>query len=247
MKIRPWRLAATMALAVCLLATPPAQAASAWDVATLHKERPAWEGFGVGTMVQYRVTTTRGARGTEDTSADSQSTEVKETLRKMTATSFEIAKARKTATGWMPATTYSISRRKVAPKIVIKADGIEKIRVGETEYPCRKLNVTTTRVSAEGEETVETSTLWEHEEHGILKSESKRERPTIVTVTKLTVRRRVGTQELTCRAFRIQSGQQSGTYLLCPQVPGRLVESSLEFESGGSRRIDKVLVAFVKK
>ncbi len=236
---RPWAL--LVALSVILLAAPATHAENAWDVATVHKARPAWEGFGVGTMVHYRVTTTRG---TEGTSADSQSTEVKETLRKVTATAFEISKMRKSAAGWDPATTDSKSRKVSAATHKIVPDGIEKIRVGETDYPCRKLNVTTTRVGAES---IETSTLWEHEQHGILKSEFKRERTTTVVVTQLSVRRRIGTRELTCRAFRLESGQQSGTWLLCPEVPGRLVESSLKFEAGGSRRIDKVLLAFEKK
>lgn len=236
--------AALVAMFVLLLGVSPAQAAGPYDVATLHEERPAWEGFGVGTMVQYRVTTTRG---TDGGSVDSQSTEVKETLLKITDTAFEISKAHKAGADWSPATTYSLQRRRAAPKRKIDEDGTEKIRVDGRDFTCRKLVVTTTRPGADGEVGVETATLWEHAEHGILKSEFKRERTTTILVTKLSVRRRVGSRELTCRAFRVQSGRQSGTWLLCPDVPGRLVESRLKFEAGGSRRIEKVLVAFEKK
>ena len=229
---------------VLLLGGSPAQAAGPYDVATLHEDRPTWEGFGVGTMVQYRVTTTRG---TDGGSVDSQSTEVKETLLKITDTAFEISKAHKATKDWSPATTYSLPRRTTAPKRKLDEGGTEKIRVDGKDYDCRKLLVTTTTPGADGEPSVETATLWEHAEHGILKSEFKRERTTTILVTKLSVRRRIGSRELSCRAFRVESGRQSGTWLLCPDVPGRLVESRLKFEAGGSRRIEKVLVAFEKK
>ena len=143
----PARRAAVVTLFAILFGAGPAQAANAWDVATLHEDRPAWEGFGVGTMVHYRVTTTRGEEGD---SATSQSTEVKELLRAVTETAFEITKTRKAAGGWLPGTTYSMPRRATRPKREITPAGTEKIRVGDTDYTCKKLEVATTRPGADG-------------------------------------------------------------------------------------------------
>ncbi len=174
------RLFASLAFAATTLV---ATAALAGDAAT----RLPWDGFGVGSYVHLRSTTTMSVEGVPP-----QTSESKQTLVKVTDEAFTIKQETKVGEDWM-GSEMPFPRKATGTPTDVQGPkpeelGDENVSVDGKDYACKKV-----RYTAMGA----TTTTWTHATEGVLKSETKAAgTESTMTVTKLSTKVKAGDKEV---------------------------------------------------
>lgn len=223
--------ASAAALAPCL--------ALAGDAAV----RLPWDGFAVGSYVHMRSTTTMSVEG-----APPQTSEMKQTLVKVTDEAYTIKYETKVGEEWM-GSELAYPRKATGAAAEVQAPkpeelGDENVAVDGKDYPCKKV-----RFTAQGM----TTTTWTHATEGVLKTETKgpgTESSTVVT--KLSTKLKVATKELDVReTLRVSKGAGGETKVTdwdSKSVPGGTVRSETATEMGGMKTtIVTEVIAFEAK
>jgi hypothetical protein len=217
------RRLAPFALVVSALAAAPALAGEA-------PVRMPWDGFGVGSFVHARTTTTSSVEGVPP-----QTSETKQTLVKITDEAYTIQFETKVGEEWM-GTEMPWPRKATGAVAAVEPPkpeelGDEDVTVDGKAYACKK-----TRIVAQGM----TSTTWIHATEGMLKSETKGPgTESSVVVTKLAAKVKVAGKELEVREqVTVTKGPGTAsttTDWLSKVVPGGLVRSEAVSELGGMK------------
>lgn len=221
--------------------------------------RSPWEGFGVGSYVQFR--STMKIEGVGKTIPDDV-TETRETVVKVTEDAHTIRHEKKTAAGWTKTGEVDVPRKSPKPDADVPQPevedlGTEKLTVEGKAIECIKVR---TRYGDT------TSTTWFTKAHGVLKYESENGagggRTTDVrTVTALAVKATFAGKEIVCRETKLFTRMDgigmparppgkgtTGVELESDAVPGRKVRLETSGK-GGPVSVTSVreLVAFEAK
>lgn len=217
------RLFAPLAFAATALV---ATVAAAGDVAT----RLPWDGFGVGSFVHTRSTTTMSVEGVPP-----QTSEAKQTLVKVTDEAFTIKQETKIGEEWM-ATEMPFPRKATGTPTDVQAPkpeelGDENVAVEGKDYACKKVRFTAMGM---------TTTTWTHATEGVLKSETKGAgTETSMTVTKLSFKAKAGDKEVDAREMvmltKAGGAETKVTSWDSKAVPGGAVRSEMVSEMGGMK------------
>jgi len=229
---------------------------------TVIEQKSAWAGHGVGSLVHRKSTQT--------TPMGKMVTEDKRTLVKITDTDYELKVESKTMVGW----SKSVVREPKVTKVEVSADksedaGEETLTIAGKAYPCKKKKTKDVgalipgmpkppggRPGAPGAGLTGAGTVWLHAKLGMLKSEMTSSMmgqsvKITMTVTKLSVSKKVGETTIDCREMTMTNSMMPGgniVTLTSPLVPGGTVRSEMSMSQGGMNmsRIEE-LVAWVKK
>jgi hypothetical protein len=208
----------------------PAVAVLALAAAARAGEAPKspWHGFGPGSTVHRKMTTTTTMGGM---AMPPQVIETRDTL--VSQTDAEVVVKSEQKMGEMPwqsqETKIPLGQGALTGVEAPKEEdlGKDKVTVEGKEYEVAKKRVVTP---------VGTNVFWIHEKHGLLKSEGTVPGggKTVVSVTRLAVPVKVGERTLTCRETRTtSSGAAQGmdmdsTMLTSEEVPGGLVRMEMK-------------------
>lgn len=230
------RLFASLAFAATTLV---ATAALAGDAAT----RLPWDGFGVGSYVHLRSTTTMSVEGVPP-----QTSESKQTLVKVTDEAFTIKQETKVGDDWM-GSEMPFPRKATGTPTDVQGPkpeelGDENVSVDGKDYACKKV-----RYTAMGA----TTTTWTHATEGVLKSETKAAgTESTMTVTKLSTKVKAGDKEVEAREMvmltKAGGAETKVTSLDSKAVPGGAVRSEMISDMGGMKTtIVTEVIAFEAK
>ena len=203
-----------------------ASVAAAGDAAT----RLPWDGFGVGSYVHTRSTTTLSVEGVPP-----QTSESKQTLVKITDDAWTIKQETKVGDDWM-GSELPFPRKATGTPTDVQAPkpeelGDENVAVDGKDYACKKVRVTAMGMA---------TTTWTHATEGVLKSESKGPgTETSMTVTKLSSKAKVGDKEIDVREMVIVTkaggAETKVTSWDSKAVPGGTVRSEMVSDMGGMK------------
>lgn len=214
---------ARLALAATVLS---ASVAVAGDAAT----RLPWDGFGVGSYVHTRSTTTMSIEGVPP-----QTSESKQTLVKITDDAWTIKQETKVGDDWM-GSELPFPRKATGTPTDVQAPkpeelGDENVAVDGKDYACKKV-----RWAAMGA----TTTTWTHATEGVLKSETKGPgTESTMTITKLSFKAKVADKEVEAREM-VMVTKAAGTETKVTSweskaVPGGSVRSEMLTDMGGMK------------
>jgi hypothetical protein len=209
-----------------------------------------WDGFGVGTWFHVKSSTTMQIPGV-DTPPTVQ--EMKQTLVKVTDAEYTVRTEVKMGDAWTGASEFPFPRKgtPVEGEVEPKREelGSDKVTVEGKEHGVKKVRITTTVAG-----TTTTTLSWESAEHGALRSESTSPDGTssVMEVTSLSKKAKVGDKELTCREMKttskMQGGESSMVMLWSDAVPGRVVRNEIASSMGGAKtNVVTELVAYETK
>lgn len=201
---------------------------------TAAAEEPAaklpWDGFGVGSSVHLRTTTTMSVAGVPP-----QTSESRQTLVKITDEAFTIKMETKVGEEWM-ATEMPWPRKATGVAPVAETPkpeelGDEDVTVDGKAYPCKKL-----RIVAQGT----TVTSWVHAVEGALKVETKGAGfEASMAVTKLAMKTKVADKELEVRetvsVSKAAGNETKVTSWTSAAVPGGSARSETVTEMPGMK------------
>ncbi len=203
-----------------------ASVAAAGDAAT----RLPWDGFGVGSFVHMRSTTTMSIEGVPP-----QTSESKQTLVKITDEAFTIKQETKVGDDWM-GSELPFPRKATGTPTDVQAPkpeelGDENVAVDGKDYACKKVRYTAMGM---------TTTTWTHATEGVLKSETKGPgTESTMAVTKLSFKAKVADKEVEAREMvmvtKAAGTESKVTSWDSKAVPGGAVRSEMVTDMGGMK------------
>ncbi|MDJ0974258.1 MAG: hypothetical protein QNJ98_07350 [Planctomycetota bacterium] len=220
---------ALVAFAALVLLIPADASAADWGLETWKKRARGseWEGYAVGSTYTTR-TSTKGQMGGHSMNSV---TETRSTLVKVTETHYHVKNETKLPNGqWLPGSVTQEPRKKNV-KFETKDAGSEVVKVAGTDYTCKK--IIGTKIEDRKRETM---TFWVHEKLGVLRYEMNevmegRKMAVKGTVTKLSVKKTVGTTTFECRELVMSvdvpgMGAMKRTQLMTNDGPASTVYST---------------------
>ncbi len=240
------RQPALLLLIAVLLTAPASAQAGRFDLKAWRAGRSDWAGFGVGTQVVRRRTTTLRVLGLPRSGP--LVIEERRTLTDISSAALTVHVERKAAGVWLPGLNESIDLRPPLTSVALKPTRQDEVSIGGKAYAC-SVYVDLGRTLAGRQEK---ATLWVHPTHGILRFVGVRSVHSGASVrwrvTELGLIRKVGDLTLDAREITLEGGNVTGTLIMSADVPGGIIEQALKVTLGASSStVRERIIAFTRR